>query len=98
MNANTSRIYRDNANNLNKIVYDGSSQQWGSPKQIATGTLTSSGDRPKKKSVKKKERPDEIHLGVQSGSGISVVNDGKKLYAFYAKKQASVFTMYQGQL
>jgi hypothetical protein len=65
-------FYMDNANSLNKVVYDGTKQQWGDPNQVATN--------------------------VQIGSGIAVVNDGSKCYAFYAKAGAKVFTMYQGPL
>jgi len=65
-------FYMDNANNLNKIVYNGTSQLWGPPKQVANN--------------------------VQAGSGISVINDGKKCYAFYARTGGRVFTMYTGDL
>jgi len=71
-NMNMYLFYMDNANNLNKVVYDGSTMQWGDPKQVANN--------------------------VQMGSGIAVINDGAKCYAFYAKAGAGVFTMYTGSL
>ncbi|MCJ1434526.1 hypothetical protein MMC27_003895 [Xylographa pallens] len=36
-NMNMYLFYMDNANHLNKIVYDGTARSWGPPKQVATG-------------------------------------------------------------